>query len=125
MCSLIVSATVAIGAAQDSRDDLFTLLIEDGDESVRWALVLFLAEYGLDLCDSQTRFQLFQRLAEDPHFWVRREVAIALARQSCGVSWSDAIPLLARMREREMIAGGSCSDEVLHFVEGALRRPRH
>jgi HEAT repeat protein len=120
MCSLIVSATAAMKVNIESEEKLFDLLIHDRDETVRWALVLFLAEYGLDRCDHALRFRLFARLAADAHWWVRREVAIALGRLNEETGRRDAFDILSRMRQAEQVHNEPCADEVLHYVGEAL-----
>jgi HEAT repeat protein len=120
MCSLIVSATAAVGRNTESENRLFDLLVLDRDETVRWALVLFLSEYGLGQCETALRFRLFARLAFDPHWWVRREVAIALGRRREEMDRSEAVDLLSRMRAAEAKLDEPCADEVMHYLDEAI-----
>jgi HEAT repeat protein len=132
MCSLIASASETISGDAEA-EDLFRLLVKDRDESVRWAIVLFLAEYGGDRCSPDLRFDLYSQLSEDAHFWVRREVALALGRINEPSVRTAGLELLSRMRKVEPTREEACTDEVLHFVElsiaslsrGETVLPRH
>lgn len=119
MCSLIASTASAMagGAGEAS---LFDLLLADEDEGVRWALVQYVATYGADASGLDQRFDLLERLASDPHYWVRREVAIALEQLGKPEHWHRVMPLLMDMRRKEDAFGEVCSDEVLHFVDKGL-----
>jgi HEAT repeat protein len=122
MCSLIASTASAMAGGVEGEASLFDLLLHDEDEGVRWALVQYLATYGadLDLSGFDDRFRLLEQLASDPHFWVRREVAIALEQLGKPEHWDKVMPLLMSMRRNEDAFADPCSDEVLHFVDTAL-----
>ena len=120
MCSLIASTATAMAGGAGGEASLFDLLLHDEDEGVRWALVQYLATYVTDASGFDERFALLQRLASDPHYWVRREVAIALEQLGKPEHWHEVMPLLMDMRRNEDSFGEVCSDEVLHFVDKAL-----
>lgn len=95
------------------------LIIEDPDESMRWALIRF-----VELVDDQTitenqKYSIAERLCTDNHFWVRREIAIAIGKlqYSSDLRWRV---LLEKMLKKET-SSPKPNPEVKHFIEAALR----
>lgn len=120
MCSLIASTATAMAGGAEGEASLFDHLLQDEDEGVRWALVQYVATFGTDASGFDERFALLARLASDPHYWVRREVAIALEQLGKPEHWHMVMPLLMDMRRNEDSFGEVCSAEVLHFVDKGL-----
>lgn len=120
MCSLIESATLGISEQGHSVDSLYEVLLHDYDETVRWALVLFLADYSTGKLNPQHRLRLFERMAVDQHWWIRREVAIALGRTRNLVENRLVQRLLLQMLTSEQRSDHPCADEVVHYIRLSL-----
>jgi HEAT repeat protein len=121
MSSLISAATDRLLPESPQRRRFFDLMCEDIDESVRWALVLYLATFGTEDLGARHKLEVLAHLGSDPHFWVRREVALALGRWSDDGSVDDRIALLEQMWAAERFSTEACKDEVMHYLADALR----
>ncbi len=94
----------------------------DLDETMRWALVLFVADFSRDSIDAELRYRLLLSCSKDEHFWIRREVAIALPRVHAEglIDQLTAMSLLMEMRALEANYADSVYNEVQHFLDIAL-----
>ena len=121
MCSLVAAGAEGLAQGSPQRVRFFDLLSEDVDESVRWALVLYQANFAETDVSSEQKLKILARLAGDAHFWVRREVALALARWPNGDAVEHRVELLETMWKRELAGVEPCKDEVLHYLSAAFR----
>ncbi|MFG1809704.1 HEAT repeat domain-containing protein [Streptomyces sp. NPDC049040] len=118
MCSLTVAAMTALQDTPAALGELMELLEQDADEAIRWALVLFLVRYSSRvLLTESVRMAGLERLAHDPHWWVRREVANGLAEFRGTDQAPAAAALLGRLRAAEAVRGEPCGDEVFYFID--------
>lgn len=110
--ALFMEGTVPDGQGHQ----LIRRLSADPDEAVRWAVVAFLVDYGIDISIAR-RLDYLRDLSTDSHWWVRREVATALGRfaqESEGRH--DAVQMVEAMARAERRRDEPGSDEVLHFA---------
>jgi len=121
MSSLIAAAADVLPPGSSEHERFFDVLCADVDESVRWALVLYLAAFATGEVSTQQKFALLTRLASDRHFWVRREVALALGRWPSPELAAERIALLERMWMAESVSSEPCKDEVMHYLGDAFR----
>ena len=121
MSSLISAAADRLTPASQEQRRFFEILCEDVDESVRWALVLYLASFADAAVDVGHKLEILTRLSVDSHFWVRREVALALGRWPDDVAIKERIALLSRMWMAELASKEACKDEVVHYLRDAFR----
>lgn len=119
MTSLISAAADRVIHASFEQNQFFDLLCDDVDESVRWALVLYLGSFSDDSLAVDEKLRILSRLAADPHFWVRREVALAIGRWGDTAVKDQKASLLNTLLVYEQAAREPCRDEVLHYVRYA------
>lgn len=121
MCSLISSTSDSMRGARAAKSSFIALLSRDLDEAVRWALVLFVVRFGTEYLSGSARLATLRRLARDSHWWVRREVAIALSSYGrTPKGRKDARHLLNMLKRGETAWRDACRDEVLHFIRLGL-----
>lgn len=119
MHGLIRDSAETIDRAGGDSQRLIATLARDTDEAVRWALVLFLAEQTSIAQQGGMLQRTLRALSIDPHWWVRREVALAL-RQFIRVEadgWERDLLVELVTRERALAQHGS--DEVMFFAEAS------
>lgn len=118
MCSLTAAAMTALQKTPSAVGELMTLLEQDADEAIRWALVLFLVRYSsLVSMSSSVRVAGLERLSRDPHWWIRREVANGLAEFHGGPYAEQAVELLTQLHHTEAQRAEPCGDEVSYFID--------
>ena len=123
MCSLIITTSDSIRGARLPKQAFLMLLSEDLDEAVRWALVLFVVKYGAKYLRPKDRLEVLRKMASDEHWWVRREVAIALGHfVHASNTQRSAHHILKALERSEQSRADVCKDEVLHFVRLAMNR---
>jgi HEAT repeat protein len=120
MCSLIAATADALNEDVADQVPFLELLAGDVDESVRWALVMYLANFSAEKITESEKFKLLQRMSKDRHFWVRREVAIGLPKLESNNIKLAAHELLRDMRSVELSSQEACKDEVIFHIEEGL-----
>lgn len=120
MCSIIASSVTTLGLGD--IEPFLLALEQDPDEGVRWAFVMFLIHYDQRILDSAHKLAILTRLSNDNHWWVRREVALAVGVLG---TTKDLLPsidsLLSKMKEAEFKSNDDCSDEVQYFLDVSTR----
>ncbi len=117
MCGLIVGSEDLILREGHGMRPLVESLCSDPDEAVRWALVVYLADHARGLVETGLVEDTLATLSQDPHWWVRREVAHAVRTMlegGAGGGWEAT--LLDSLVSAEVARERPGSDEVLHFA---------
>ena len=122
MSRVIDAATPSASATDYTTADLIDALLRDRDESVRWAVILFLVKFAQGKVPDALRVGALWFLANDPHYWVRREVAIGAGELiEAGRNWANWLEwLLGTIRTNEEAKNDPCKEEVIHFVDRSL-----
>ncbi len=104
-------------------DHFLRMLSNDPDEAVRWALVMYLTNYSEMVIHQNVMMNIMDLLKTDNHFWVRREVAIALGIIAEKYDNLNKIAnMLIEMETSEIENDDACKDEVLYFIKQSLRK---
>lgn len=125
MSSLIAQAVEEFGTNKTYVLKFMNFLSNDTDEGIRWALVWYLTHLGNEFIDLNKLLYILGNLAKDPHWWVRREVAISLG----DIEWdysvrAKVIILLNKIKKNEKEKMHLCADEVLYFVNQSVYKIR-
>lgn len=100
---------------------LTNLLLEDDDETVRWAFVRFIEQVPPSIIPVSKKLEILSKLSNDQHFWVRREVAIASS--SIDKEHKDkAIAIMNSLIKHSRSKADTAEDEVVYFAERSLKR---
>lgn len=110
------------GIASEDLQGFFTLLCDDEDEGIRWAVAGNLAD--APSLGTTAVVELLRRLIRDPHYWTRRESASSLGTLASGgalVPSADVVDAVVAASADEnpevRLAALQCL-EALHGAEG-------
>jgi hypothetical protein len=119
-----MATTIALSVAEladEERAVFMRLLLDDPDEAVRWALVTHVvAEGSWSAGTADSALGTLRALAQDPHWWVRREVALGLRVFKGLPIGENARVILEELIAAEGELAEDCGDEVLHFAHDSL-----
>jgi len=119
MCAIIANSVEDL--VDTDIEPFLSTLEKDPDEGVRWAFVMYLAHYD-HLFSHENKLEILERLSIDSHWWVRREVALAVGVLGVDHGLREKIKkLLVTMNKSEIESFDDCGDEVLYSINLSMK----